>query len=216
MNESLEWVGVGKVAVGKDARSVIPAKAGIHLLCLWALRENRLTSVCGFARHPGGRVTFFACPKKVTQERAPSRSRSRGHPCPRDRASRLRGLPAVRPCTVGKLAGILPAIAARLFLHLLAATWRGPGEAKDKRGSCRRRKSVFALLLTLTLCEAAKVGRKRPRAPHAVRARTARIWRQGRSPAAKPRPTAANRRQSRRRVTEGAFLWLLSLCKQRK
>jgi hypothetical protein len=52
---------------------------------------------------------------------------------PANCASRLRGLPAVRPCTVGKLAGILPAIAARLFLHLLAATWREPGKSKARQ-----------------------------------------------------------------------------------
>ena len=118
---------------------------------------------------------------------------------------------------------------SRLFLHLLAATWRGPGRAKEERGSPCRRSSpprrpreggdpapLFLLFALGPLCEAAKVGWKRPRAPHAVRARTARIWRQGRSPAAKPQPTVANRRLHRRRVTEGAFLWLLSLCKQRK
>ena len=168
-----------------------------------------------FIRHPWRLVTFFCLSKrKSPKKRTPSRSRSRGHPCPRDSASRLRGLPAVRPCTVGKLAAILAAIAARLFLHLLAATWRGPG---GKQSAAVPAAEAFSFALDLgSLCEAAKVGWKRPRAPHAVRARTARIWRQGRSPAAKPRPTVANRRLRRRRVTEGAFLWLLSLCKQRK
>ena len=34
-------------------------------------RENRLTSLCFFVRRPGGRVTFFACTKKVTKEMHP-------------------------------------------------------------------------------------------------------------------------------------------------
>src|SRR5689334_24111792 len=50
---------------------------------------------------------------------------------PAHSASRLRGSSAVRPCTVDELAAILAAIAARLFLHLLAATWRGPGEEQS-------------------------------------------------------------------------------------
>ena len=78
--------------------------------------------------------------KKVTKEKTPSRPRSPGV-LPGDCASRLRGSPTVRPCTDGELAGILPAIAARLFLRLLAAAERGPGRAK--RGSpCRRRQSA--------------------------------------------------------------------------
>src|SRR5690242_8979254 len=52
----------------------------ILILSFGSLRENRLTSVCFFVRPPGGRVTFFACPKKVTKERAPSRSRCAGIP----------------------------------------------------------------------------------------------------------------------------------------
>ena len=102
-------------------------------------RESRLTSLCFFVRHPWQPSHFLLLvQEKVTKKNTPSRSRSQGHPCPCDFASRLRGLPAVRPCTVGKLAAFLAAIAARLFLHLLAATWRDPGRAKEKRGSCRR------------------------------------------------------------------------------
>ena len=46
------------------------------LFLLWfsnlrRIRENRLTSLCCSVRHPAGRVTFSACPEKVTKERAP-------------------------------------------------------------------------------------------------------------------------------------------------
>jgi hypothetical protein len=63
--------------------SVIPAKAGIH----FSLRRSREggnpvtcfrrctlaehSSLLGFVRLPGGRVTFFACTKKVTKEMHP-------------------------------------------------------------------------------------------------------------------------------------------------
>jgi hypothetical protein len=58
----------------KASHLVIPAEAGIHLLLFLTFRrcrENRLTSLCCSGRHPGGRVTFSACPEKVTKERAP-------------------------------------------------------------------------------------------------------------------------------------------------
>src|SRR6188768_3757296 len=85
---------------------------------------TRRSSLSGFARHPWRASHFLCLHKESNQRNAPSRSRSQGHPCPCDFASRFRGLPAVRPCTVGKLAAFLAAIASRLFLHLLAATWR--------------------------------------------------------------------------------------------
>ncbi len=49
--------------------SVIPAKAGIHFdfaLCfgLRRSRDNRLTSLCRFVRHPWRPVTFFCLPKR--------------------------------------------------------------------------------------------------------------------------------------------------------
>jgi hypothetical protein len=71
--------------------------------------------------------------KKVTKEKGTLASY----------ASRLRGSPTVRPCTDVELAGILPAIASRLFLRLLAAAERGPGRAE--RGS----PAAEALLLLL-------------------------------------------------------------------
>ena len=146
---------------------------------------------------------------------------------PAHSASRLRGLRTVRPCTGRKLAAILAAIAARLFLHLLAATWRGPGKSKARQSLPQKKKRANTYLVVPakagtqrlrrcsaldpgSLCEAAKVGRIRPRAPHAGRARTARLWRQGRSPAAKPRPTAANRPKAGAQPRVhffGYFLW---------
>ena len=88
-------------------------------------------------------------------------------------------MPTARPCADGKLAGILPAIAARLFLHLLAATWRGPGVKQRKarllpqklQGRAKRRLPLLWLFAPGSLCEAAKVGWKRPRTPYAGRAR---------------------------------------------
>jgi hypothetical protein len=96
---------------------------------------------CAF-RPPSWRPSYFSLlvQREVTKRKTPSRSRSRGHPCPRDSASRLRGSPTARPCAGVELAGVLPAIAARLFLRLLAAAERGPVGAK--RGSpCRRSKT---------------------------------------------------------------------------
>ena len=184
-------------------------------LFLARIALTRPSSLSGFARHPWRASHFLCLHKESNQRNAPSRSRSRGHPCPRDCASRFRGLPAVRPCTVGKLAAILAAIASRLFLHLLAATWRDPGRAK--RGSPCRRSCVFCSAFDPgPLCEAAEVGRKQPRAPHAGRAMDGAHSATGQEPCRRTRSTAANRRLHRRRVTEGAFLWLLSLCKQRK
>jgi hypothetical protein len=145
----------------------------------------------------------------ANRRKGTSRSRSTGIPARRLR-ERAPGLPTVRPCTDGKLAGFLPAIAARLFLHLLAATWREPGKSRARQSlpqkkrqrqgatahnsSSPRRRGPSALAFGFgfssfafgSLCEAAKVGWKRPRAPHAGRAWTARLGRQGRSPAAKP------------------------------
>jgi len=181
-------------------------------------------------RPPSWRPSHFLClPKESNQRKAPSRSRSRGHPCPRDCASRFRGLRTVRPCTGRKLAAILAAIAARLFLHLLAATWRGPGKSRARQSlpqkltdsSSPRRRGPSAFAVAPLLISGPSVKRRRSAGQGRVPrtrggpGRPAFGDRAG-SPAAKPRPTAANRRLRRRRVTEGAFLWLLSLCKQRK
>jgi hypothetical protein len=252
MNGVLEWGEGEKVAAGRrplvnsdeGLPFVIPAKAGIHFdfvfVCVGALSREPAHVHVSSIDVPVDRLLSFACPKESRQRKGHPRGRGRRASLPVDSASRLRGLPTARPCTDGKLAGILPAIAARLFLHLLAATWREPGKSRARQSlpqkkrqrqgatahnsSSPRRRGPSALAFGFgfssfafgSLCEAAKVGWKRPRAPHAGRARTARLWRQGRSPAAKPQPTAANRPLRGRRVTEGAFLWLLSLCKQRK
>ncbi len=200
---------------GESSPTRHPAKAGIHFA--FALGANAKTAsrpcVVSPAIH-GGRVTFFACPKKVTQERAPSRSRSRGHPCPRDRASRLRGLPTARPCADGKLAGILPAIAARLFLHLLAATWRGPGGAKESAAPAAGSFGFAALDVDPSVKRRRSAGRGRVRRTRCGPGRPAFGDRAGALPPNPGRPQRTG--AQRRRFTEGAFLWLLSLCKQRK
>ena len=171
--------------------TVIPAKAGIHFDFAFRRCARPTVRPCRASPAiPGGRVTFFACPKKVTKERHP-RGRGRRASLPVDSASRLRGSSAVRPCTVDELARILRAIASRLFLHLLAATWRGPG---GKQSAAVPAAEALALDPG-SLCEAAEVGRTRPRAPHAGRARTARLWRQGRKPC---RQTPADRSEPAR------------------
>ena len=129
---------------------------------------------------------------------------------PVDSASRFRGLPTARPYADGKLAGILPATlrafppparrdlegtreeqsaavpAAEAFFSFV-----GAASAAIEGVQVRSRlKPLLHKDNAKTLCEAAKVGRTRPRAPHAVRARTARIWRQGRMPC---RQTPADR-----------------------
>jgi len=129
--------------------------------------------------------------KKVTKEKGTLEVAVRGHPCPRT----PRAGSGVCGQYVRVQAANSRASCARpfgLFLHLLAATWRGPGKSRARQSLPQ--KLCFTALDPGTLCEAAEVGWKRPRAPHAGRARTARLWRQGRSPAAKPQPTAANRR----------------------
>ncbi len=93
--------------------------------------------MCGLVAIHGDQLLSFACPKESNQRKDTLASAVTRASCPRDCASRLRGSPTVRPCTEVELAGILPAIASRLILHLLAAAERGPGRAK--RGSpCRR------------------------------------------------------------------------------
>ena len=94
---------------------------------------------------PGGRVTFFACTKKVTKEMHPRGRGRRGIHAP---ATPRAGSGVCRQY-VHVLSANSRASCARpfgLFLHLLAATWRDPGRAK--RGSpCRR--SFRLELLTL-------------------------------------------------------------------
>ena len=173
---------------------VIPAKAGIHFALVFVFWFSALTRRptrirAGSARIPASGSLLFACPKRSNQEKGHPRGRGSRASLPANCASRLRGLRTVRPCTGRKLAGILPAIAVATFPPPARRDLEGPGKSRARQSLPQ--KKAFDLG---SLCEAAKVGRTRPRAPHAVRARTARIWRQGRSPAAKPRPTVANRR----------------------
>src|SRR4051812_48326279 len=87
---------------------------------------------CAF-RRPSLVAGYFLllAQKKVTKEKGTLASAVTRASCPRDYASRLRGSPTARPCADVELAGILPAIAARLFLRLLAAAERDPGRAKS-------------------------------------------------------------------------------------
>ena len=120
------------VPVNVSAPSFRRRPESILILSLTWCASREPAHVPVWFRPPSWRPSHFLClPKESNQRNAPSRSRSRGHPCPRDCASRLRGLRTVRPCTGRKLAAILAAIAARLFLRLLAATWRGPGEKQS-------------------------------------------------------------------------------------
>ncbi len=140
-----------------------PAKAGTHFaFSLFDAAAKTVSRPCVFSSAiPGGRVTFFACPKKVTKEMHPL---GRGHAGIHARVTTRAGSGVCRqqrPCADGKLAGILPAIAARLFLHLLAATWRDPGRAE--RGSpCRKKQEEAELPVSSS---------PRKRGPSAFRAR---------------------------------------------
>ena len=90
--------------------------------------EDRLTSMCFSSAIPGCRLLSFACPKESRQRKGHPRGRGRWASMPSDSASRRRGSPTAHPCAEVELAGILPAIASRLILRLLAAAERGPGE----------------------------------------------------------------------------------------
>ena len=183
----------------------------------------------GFARLPGGRVTFFACPKKVTKEKAPSRTRSRGHPCPRDYASRLRGPLTAHPCAEIGRARILraPACGARgFFLRLLAAAEREPGKSRARQSLPQKHRiypthpntvipakaGIHLLLLFGSPLSRGEGRTDQPRAPHAGGARdradfALRPWMAcGRNPCALREPLAPRAA----RIRGCRFLWLLS------
>ena len=142
---------------------------------------------------PVDRSLSFACPKESNQRKGHPRGRGRRASMPDDFASRLRGSATARPCAGAELAAILAAIAARLFLHLLAATWRGPGGKQSAAVPAAEAFDSPLLILGPSVKRRRSAGQGRvPRTRCAPG--MARIWRQGRSPAAKPRPTAANRR----------------------
>jgi hypothetical protein len=133
----------------RSSPPVIPAEAGIHLLCcasVFGVVAKTDSRPCAF-RPPSWRPSYFLllAQKKVTKEKAPSRPRSRGHPCPRDFASRLRGSLRAHPCALRERACLRARArvrSTRLILRLLAAAERGPGRAE--RGSpCRRRRGAF-------------------------------------------------------------------------
>ena len=111
----------------------------------------------------------------------------------------------------------LPSLRRRPESILLFVVSADPGKrASPCRRSFKNERSDVLLFAPGSLCEAAKVGRKgRVPRTRCGPGRPAFGDRAG-CPAAKPRPTAANRPLCGRRVTEVAFLWLLSLCKQRK
>src|SRR6478672_9089005 len=96
-------------------------------------RENRLTSVCCSSTIHGRRLLSFACPKESNQRKRHPRGRGRWASMPSDFASRRRGSPTARPCAEVELAGILPAIASRLILRLLAAAEREPGKSRARQ-----------------------------------------------------------------------------------
>ena len=85
--------------------------------------------------------------EKVTKEKGTLAAAVTRASCPRDYASRLRGSLTVRPCTDSELAGILPAIAVRLFLRLLAAAERGPGRAQARQSLPQKHRALSPLPL---------------------------------------------------------------------
>ena len=95
-------------------------------------------------RRPSMAAGYFSLlvQREVTKRKTPSRSRSRGHPCPRDCASRLRGSPTVRPCTDVELAGILPAIAVATNPPPARRGREGPGKSEERGSPCRRSKRL--------------------------------------------------------------------------
>ena len=161
----------------------------------------------------GRRLLSFACPKESNQRKGHPRVRGLRASMPADYASRLRASPRAHPCAEVELAGILPAIASRLILRLLAAAERGPGRAE--RGSpCRR---SFLLLLFGFPLSSGEGRTDQPREARAARGiapirTTGHGW-----PVGRTRPPVANPRRSRGRGSEGAvFFGYFLLGKQKK
>ena len=123
-----------------------PESILILLLRSSAQRENRLTSLCYFVRHPGGRVTFFCLSKrKSTKEKDTLASAVAGIHA-RGLREQARGSPTVRPCTDVELAGILPAIAVATFPSPARRGREGPGKSKSAAvPAAEARRSFFAL-----------------------------------------------------------------------
>ena len=185
-----------------------------------------------FFRPPSWRPSHFLLlvQEKVTKENTPSRPRSRGHPCPRDSASRLRGPLTAHPCAeIGRTRILrVPACRARgYFLRLLAAAEREPGKSRARQSLLQKHRiyatsdisdtSVsfffpsFALLFGSPLSSGG--GRTdQPRAPHAGGARDRADSDNGPWMARGPNPSTRSEPLAPRaaRIRGCLFLWLLS------
>jgi hypothetical protein len=143
--------------------------------------------------------------KKVTKEKAPSRSRFAGHPCPANYARTRRASPGAHPCAEVELAGILPAIAVATFPPPARRGREGTREEQSAAVPAAdapdiydigyiRHVGFFALLFGSPLSSGE--GRtEKPRAPHAGGARDRadfdnRPWMAcGRNPSARSEPS---------------------------
>ncbi len=154
----------GSVICGGRARFVIPAKAGIQL-CFWssALTRKPTHVRVSFVRHPGGRVTSLACPKRSNQRERHPRGRGRRASMPGDYARALRRF-ADSTSVYRQRTRAHPARApSGFFLRALAAAERDPGARAERGSPCRRSKAAACFALALgSLCDAAKGGRTRP------------------------------------------------------
>ena len=104
---------------------------------VWRSRETRLTSLCGSVRHPGGRVTFSACPEKVTKERHPG-----GTPALRAGSLRAAGVPLTAhpvPQRNERDPSRSPARCAGLIRPSFAAPHGPTSKAKPKQSDEQRR-----------------------------------------------------------------------------
>ncbi len=132
----------------------------------------------------GRRLLSFACPKESNQrKRHPRGPRSRGHPCPRDYASRLRGPLTAHPCAEIGRARILraPACGARgYFLRLLAAAEREPGKSRARQSLPQKQACRIYAMSHISVLPLFAFGfplssgggwTDQPRAPHAGGAR---------------------------------------------
>src|SRR3954471_3651735 len=122
-------------------------EGGIHFdfaFCFRRAIAKTDSRPCEF-RPPSWRPSYFSLlvQREVTKRKTPSRSRSRGHPCVRDSASRLRGSLRGHPCPLRERACLRARArvrSTRLILRLLAAAERDPEE--QERGSpCRLSKA---------------------------------------------------------------------------
>ena len=164
-------------------------------------------------RPPSWRTSYFSllAQREVTKRKAPSRPRSRGHPCPRDFASRLRGSLTVRPCTDSERARFLRA-PLRAFPAPARRGREGPGSKRRARQSLPQKRLVLVLLLlgpSVTRRRADGQGPRYARVGAMDRAHSA----AGQDVlSAEPRPPVAHPALCAGRGTEGVFSLVTFSC----